>query len=223
MTEKFHLPAASPPDRRGSMSRRMGFLTSSLIAQRWVPIKSRCSPVPMTTLAAGSFLQMLPFLPQNYRGPIPLATLHMLFAEHVISARTYVFAEHLSHEREWVRIERVPTLLDALSKPFEQLGENLENLIQEASSLPHACSASANWLAPCSRQSVGPGSGDVDSIVQCPPGYHTPGVADEPLLDEHAPKAVHAPCVATSRVDVTLQPPNVLVTGHKVLMRCWLF
>jgi hypothetical protein len=119
----------------------------------------------------------------------------MLFAERVISARTYVFAEHLSSAREWVRIERVPTLLEALSQPF-QPGEEHATGAGVSSSLSGAPSAGQPMAtAPAASSSA-------------------PAPAQGPLLDEHAPKAVHAPCVATPRVDVTLLPANVSVRSH---------
>ena len=151
------------------------------------------------------------FFSQHYRGPVPMATLHMLFAESVISARTYVFAEHLSNEREWIRIERVPTLLEALSQPFDDTAEEPE--VGQESSLSSVSNAPAAWTAPArSRQSMDAGQPGLKlPMVGAPAGASAPAPA-QPLLDEHAPVAFHAPCVATSRVDVTLLPANVSVS-----------
>jgi len=63
---------------------------------------------------------------KHYRGPIQLATMRMLYNEEIITRRTYVFAEQISKHREWVRIERLPALLEALhARVPEPRSENM--------------------------------------------------------------------------------------------------
>ena len=97
------------------------------------------------------------FHAQHYRGPVNLKTLRILFAEEVITGRTYVFAEHLSKDREWVRIERIPVLLEALKTSPAQ--EQQEPPPQEGGSwcrrngwkfcllIPHAWPFLCCWFA----------------------------------------------------------------------------
>ena len=40
--------------------------------------------------------------PQAYRGPVDMATLHYLFSSHAIGSTTYVYAEHLADNHQWV-------------------------------------------------------------------------------------------------------------------------
>jgi len=135
---------------------------------------------------------------KHYRGPVALGTLRMLFSEGVITPRTYVFAEQLADEREWVRIERLPRLLDALKEPVAPIAE--ESAKDGAEIAPNG------WQAPQHSR----GSFDVAHDRRKDAAAHEP-------LDAHAPKAAHAPIVATPRVDVTLQPANVSVDSKEEL------
>jgi len=62
---------------------------------------------------------------KHYRGPIQLATMRMLYNEEIITRRTYVFAEQISKHREWVRIERLPALLEALRARVPEPSKNM--------------------------------------------------------------------------------------------------
>ena len=56
-----------------------------------------------------------------YRGPVTKQTLHFLLQTSAISPQTYVFAEHLkeANNNSWVRLKRLPELLEELSKPLD--------------------------------------------------------------------------------------------------------
>ena len=144
----------------------------------------------------------------------------MLFAEEVITARTYVFAESLSSEREWVRIERLPGLLEALKQPAAAEEEQEEHVTgndagnavaNEPQDGEHSVAQPpSGWQAPQrSRATVDNGQGGLQALS-------TPTSSPRSTsLDEHAPKADKAPLVATPRVDVTLQPANVSVRDER--------
>ena len=148
-----------------------------------------------------------------------LSTLRTLFAEEIITKRTYVFAEHLSSEREWVRIERLPALLEALQQPpaEEQQLTPTEEPSTDLNREDSISKAPTNWTAPQRSRRTSEDGGGFEAVALAAAGAPSTAGAS---LDAQAPKVAHAPIVATPRVDVQLQPANISVRPRVASRAC---
>ena len=80
-------------------------------------------------MAPGPKEEVYYFIDDNraYRGPVSEETLHLLFATEAITRSTYVFADHLSADHSWIRLKRLPDLLDQLMQPLPSFWSELES------------------------------------------------------------------------------------------------
>jgi len=129
-----------------------------------------------------------------YRGPISKRTLHYLFNTQAISRNTYVFTEELTETRQWIRIRKLPTLLEELQRPLPsaELGVEHQPMPPPAYQPGLAQSAGATSLSDSSS-----------------------GVArGEASLDASAPLVNDSPMVATPRHNISMSPANLNSGGQ---------
>ena len=129
---------------------------------------------------------------QAYRGPISKRTLHYLFNTQAISRNTYVFTEDLTETRQWIRIRKLPALLDELQQP-----------------LPSAEAGVEQQLTPSAISQREPGqASDATSGLESS-GLGTP--CRQANLDGAAPLVNDSPMVATPRHIISMSPANLNV------------
>jgi hypothetical protein len=143
---------------------------------------------------------MFYFIDSNkaYRGPVDKHTLHHLFANGLITEKTYLFAEHLGAGHAWTRIKKLPDLLAELSQPVSE---------PDADGADDAGAAEAT--APAASGSGGASSSaESDESPPVLEQRRSSSIVDEMRLSEVAPMVPDAPVIATTgRMNVTLVLP----------------
>uniref|UniRef100_A0A7S4F5H1 Rho-GAP domain-containing protein n=1 Tax=Chrysotila carterae TaxID=13221 RepID=A0A7S4F5H1_CHRCT len=150
------------------------------------------------------------FIDENraYRGPVSKQTLHYLFSTHAISRNTYVFTEQLTESREWIRIRKLPHLLEELQKPLRADGVPVAQSAPPNMD-PNAQRAGADAAAAGGGGAHGAPSGRQAEAQSGASGTAAARAAAQLSMDRAAPLAADSPMVATHRVELNMAPANL--------------